>query len=211
MAFASRVLVFVAVLVIACTPLPARAGQPSEQLRARVEAALQVLQDAELRRASRASERRAALWKIAGEIFDFPEMTRRSLGRHWQSRTPGERAELTAAFAGLLERTYIGRIEQYSGEKIVWAGDTTDGDHATVRTRLVTKQGSEVPVDYRMHQVESRWRAYDVSIEGVSLIANYRGQFNRILQTTSPAELVQRLRARTHETAVPEGRNPPAR
>jgi phospholipid transport system substrate-binding protein len=175
------------------------AGAPTEQLRTQIERAIKVLEDPELAKESRMPERRAAIRRIANEIFDFTETTRRSLGPHWQARTPQEREEITRLFADLLERSYIGRIETYSGEKIQFVGDSVDGDQANVRTRLVTKQGTEVPVDYRMHRVGDRWLSYDVAIEGVSLVANYRAQFNKIIQTSGYASLVKKLVAKEQE------------
>jgi phospholipid transport system substrate-binding protein len=146
------------------------------------------------------AERRVAIRRIANEIFDFGETTRRSLGPHWQARTPAEREEIVRLFADLLERSYIGKIEMYSGEKIQFAGDVIEGDQATARTRLITKQGTEIPVDYRMHRVSGdRWLAYDVSIEGVSMVANYRAQFNKIVQTSGYKTLVQKLIAKEQE------------
>ena len=175
------------------------AGAPTEQLRTQIERVIKVLEDPELAKESRMPERRAAIRRIANEIFDFTETTRRSLGPHWQARTPQEREEITRLFADLLERSYIGKIETYSGEKIQFIGDSVDGDQANVRTRLVTKQGTEVPVDYRMHRVGDRWLSYDVVIEGVSLVANYRAQFNKIIQTSGYASLVKKLVAKEQE------------
>jgi phospholipid transport system substrate-binding protein len=96
----------------------------------------------------------------------------------------------------LLERSYLSRIEQYSGERIVFAGEASEADLATVRTRLVSKGGVETPVDYRLYKVGDRWMVYDVTVEGVSLVANYRAQFNKIIQTSSAQGLVERLRAK---------------
>jgi len=175
------------------------AGAPTEQLRTQIERAIKVLEDPELAKESRMPERRVAIRRIANEIFDFTETTRRSLGPHWQARTPQEREEITRLFADLLERSYIGKIEMYSGEKIQFIGDSVDGDQANVRTRLVTKQSTEVPVDYRMHKVGDRWLTYDVSIEGVSLVANYRAQFNKIIQTSGYPALVKKLVAKEQE------------
>ena len=178
---------------------PARASAPSEQLKVQIDRVIKVLDDADLRKETRMSERRAAIRRIANAIFDFTETTRRSLGPHWRTRTPAEREEITRLFADLLERSYIGKIELYSGEKIAYLGDRIDGDHATVHTKLVTKQGTEILVDYRMIRRGDRWLAYDVSIEGVSMVANYRAQFNKIIQTSSYAGLVQKLRAKQAE------------
>ena len=179
--------------------VPARAGVPSDQLKAQVDRVVRVLDDTELQKSARAAERRAAIRRIANETFDFTETARRALGPHWQARTPAEREEFTGLFADLLERSYIGKIELYSGEKVAYLGDTIDDGFATVRTKLITKQATEVPIDYRMIRRDDRWLVYDVSIEGVSLIANYRAQFNKIIQTSGYASLVQRLRAKQAE------------
>ena len=182
--------------IVLGTAAAARAGAPSDQLRAQVDGVVRVLGDTELRKSARAAERRAAIRLIANETFDFTEMSRRALGPHWQARTPAERDEFTGLFADLLEHSYIGKIELYSGEKIQYLGDTIDGDFATVRTKFLTKQGTEVPVVYRMVRRGDHWRVYDVSVEGVSFVANYRAQFNKIIQTSGYASLVQRLRER---------------
>ena len=174
--------------------VPARAGVPSEQLKAQVDRVVRVLDDTELQKSARAAERRAAIRRIANETFDFTETAQRALGPHWQARTPAEREEFTGLFADLLERSYIGKIELYSGEKVAYLGDTIDDGFATVRTKLITKQATEVPIDYRMIRRDDRWLVYDVSIEGVSLVANYRAQLNKIIQTSGYASLVQRLR-----------------
>ena len=179
---------------------PAWAGAPTEQLRTQIDRVIKVLEDPELAKEARMSERRTAIRRVANDIFDFSETTRRSLGPHWQARTPQEREEVTRLYADLLERSYIGKIEMYSGEKIQFLGDTIDGDQATVRTRLVIKQGTDIPVDYRMHRVPGdRWLTYDVSIEGVSLVANYRAQFNKIIQTSGYTSLVKKLTAKEQE------------
>jgi len=172
----------------------ADAGPAGEQLRSRLDRVIGILEDGTLK--ARPEARRAALRGAATEIFDFNEITRRSLGRHWQTATPAEREELTRLLTALLERAYLGRIEQYSGERFMMTGETVDGDLATVRTRLQGKSGVETLVDYRLHQVGDRWLAYDVAVEGVSLVANYRAQFNKIIQTSSAQALVKRLRAK---------------
>ena len=172
----------------------AETGAPTEQLRSRVERVVNILEDAQLK--TKPAARRAALRTAASDIFDFTEITRRSRGRHWQAATPAERDDLVALMTALLERSYLSRIEAYSGERIVFAGETAEADLATVRTRLVGKGGVETPVDYRLYKVGERWLVYDVTVEGVSLVANYRAQFNKILQTSSTQGLVERLRAK---------------
>ena len=193
------------VTILLGTAAPARAGVPSEQLRVQVDRVVSVLDDTELRKNARETERRAALRRIANETFDFTEMSQRALGPHWQARTPAERDEFTGLFADLLERSYIGKIELYNGEKVAYLGDAVDGDFATVRTKLITKQGTDVPIVYRMVRRGEHWLVYDVSIEGVSLVANSRAQFNKIIQTSGYASLVQRLRDKQSEGVQADG------
>jgi phospholipid transport system substrate-binding protein len=103
------------------------------------------------------------------------------------------------AFSDLLERAYMAKIELYGGEKIQYSGARVEGDVATVPTRITTTKGVEVPIDYRMMKRGERWRIYDVSIEGVSLVANYRTQFNSVMRTASYDELLRRMRSRAEE------------
>ncbi|HUP34803.1 MAG TPA: ABC transporter substrate-binding protein [Candidatus Limnocylindria bacterium] len=176
-------------------PAPARAGAPTDQLKASVDQIVRVLEDPGLRVQARARDRRAAIRKEAEVVFDFTETAKRALGRHWQGLSEKDRQEFTRLFTDLIERAYISKIERYSGERITYAGESVDAGLATVRTRFVTKQGTEVPVDYRMHERGDRWLVYDVSVEGVSLVNNYRTQFDKIIQSSSYAELVRRMKA----------------
>jgi phospholipid transport system substrate-binding protein len=198
-----RVLAAVAVLTMAATFTAggaAWAGAPTDQLRGRVDRVLRVLQDPELNQDGRVTQRRAAIREIAYEIFDFRELSQRALARHWQTRTAAERDEFVQLFADLLERSYIRQIEQYSGgERIQYLAEAADGEQATVRTKIVTKAGTEIPVDYRMHRVGERWLVYDVAIEGVSLVSNYRAQFDRIIRSSSYKVLVDKLKAKKDE------------
>ena len=189
-----------ALVLSAVTASPVAAGAPSDQLKTQIDRVLKSLDDPELKKEGRARERRAAVRKIANDIFDFGETARRSLGRHWQPRTPAERDEFVQLFADLLERSYISRVELYGGEKIQYLGDTIDGEQGKVQTKLLTKGGSDIPIEYRMHKKGDRWLVYDVIIEGVSLIANYRTQFNKIIQTASYQELVKKMKAKQDET-----------
>jgi len=182
-------------LALALAAVPrAWAGEPTEQLSARIDQVFRILEDPALKPAERAEERRAAIRRVAHDIFDFEELARRSLGRHWQARTPEERDEFVRLLGHLLERAYLGKLELYNGERIVLLGDSVDGDLATVRTRVVTRQGTEIPVDYRMQRRGDGWRAYDVAIEGVSLVANYRSQFDKIIRRASFQQLVKQVR-----------------
>ena len=193
-------------IAVACTVLvallmgrDATAGAPTEQLRAQVDKVLKLLDDGALKAPDKAKERRTAVRKVADDIFDFGETAKRSLGRHWAARTPEEREEFVKLFGDLLERSYISKIELYGGEKIQYVGDKIEGDTAVVQSKLLTKTGSEVPIEYRMLRKGERWLVYDVVIEGVSLVANYRTQFNKIIQTSSFQDLVKKMKTRQEE------------
>jgi phospholipid transport system substrate-binding protein len=191
-----RTLALTVMVVAVSVVADAWAGPPGEQIRLQIDRVVRVLAGPALKTAGRERERQAAVRKIAEEIFDVGEMTRRTLGQHWQGRTDSERAEMVRLFSDLLERVYFTRIANYNGEKITVLKDWVDGDQATVRTRIVTPRGTEIPVDYRMLRRGDHWVAYDVVIEGVSLVANYRAQFNKVIQTSSYQALVEKLRAK---------------
>jgi len=128
------------------------------------------------------------------ERFDWEEMARRSLATHWANRTPEERKEFVRLFADLLERTYMKQVEDYSGEKVLYEGEAKDGDYAAVRVKIVTKKNKDIAVEYRLKKEGNHWSVYDVSIAGVSLINNYRIQFNSIILQSSYENLIKRLR-----------------
>jgi phospholipid transport system substrate-binding protein len=123
-------------------------------------------------------------------------MARRALAIHWRDRTPQEQGEFVLVFKQLLGRAYLGKLENYAGEQIVYLGETVDGDFATVRSKIVTGRGAEIPVDYRLHLVGARWAVYDVAVQGVSFVGNYRGQFDKIIRSSSYQSLMRELRAK---------------
>jgi phospholipid transport system substrate-binding protein len=176
---------------------PAGAGAPTEQLKTQIDRVLKLLDDPALK--DKPKDKRAAVRKVADDIFDFGETAKRSLGRHWAARTDAERDEFVKLFGDLLERSYISKIELYGGEKIQYVSDKIDGEQASVQSKLLTKTGTEVPIEYRMLKKGERWLVYDVIIEGVSLVSNYRTQFNKIIQTSSYAELVKKMKSRQEE------------
>jgi phospholipid transport system substrate-binding protein len=149
----------------------------------------------------RTEARRAEIRRLAGELFDFDEMARRTLTRHWTARTPEEQTEFVELFTDLLERSYLARIEQWSGERITYPVETVDGHYAAVRSKIVTRRRAEITVDYRLLMRDGRWRAYDVLVDGVSFVATFRSAFDRIIQQSSYAGLVDKLRKRVHVAA----------
>jgi phospholipid transport system substrate-binding protein len=185
---------------------PASAGSPTETLKGYGDVVLKILEDPALRPPERKSERRAAVRKVAEDVFDLSETAKRALGPHWQQRTPAEREEFIQLFADLLESTYIARIDEYGGERIRYVGEKIDGENAVVQTRVQTRKGTEVPVEARMLRRGDKWYIYDVILENVSLISNYRAQFDKIIRTSSYGELVKRLKDRKQTLPAPQPR-----
>jgi len=186
-----RFIPLVAALVLGLAA-DAWAGPPTDQLRTYTDEVLKVLQNPALT----LPERREAVKHLAENIFEVSETAKRALGQHWLKRTPAEREEFVKLFANLLEQTYIARIDEFGGEKLRYVSEQIDGDRAIVRARITTKNGAEVPVESRLMRQESRWLIYDVLVENLSLISNYRSQFDRVIRTTSYEELVKRLKTR---------------
>jgi len=193
-----------AALIILVSARDAGAGPPTDQLKGAIDRVVATLDSPALKGEGKVLDRRAAVRKIANEIFDFSEIARRSLGRYWQPLSEPQRTEFVALFGDLLERSYISKIELYGGEKIVYSGERVDADLAIVSTRIMTKNGTEVPVDYRLFKRSDRWMIYDVSVEGISLVSNYRTQFNKIIQTNGYNGLVEKMKTKQTEFAEEE-------
>jgi phospholipid transport system substrate-binding protein len=193
----TTVLAVVAAVGLVSTPVIA--GPPTDQMKAYTEAVLKILEDPALKADDKKHERRAAVRKVATEVFDVEETAKRALGRHWPGRSPEERKEFVDLFADLLERTYISKIDLYGGERLRFTNEKIDGDNAVVRAMVQTKRGAEVPVEARMQKRGDRWLMYDVLLENISLVGNYRAQFDQIVRSNSYAELVKRLRDKKFE------------
>jgi phospholipid transport system substrate-binding protein len=183
-----------AALLLGLSASVAAALTPTETVKSRVDEALQSLSQTSASSGGAAERRRAEIRRAADTLFDFPDMSRRALGRHWTDRTPAEREEFTRLFTDLIARTYIGKIDRYAGESIAYVGERVDGDEASVRSQVITAKGSQIPVEYRLHRANDTWTAYDVLIENVSLVGTYRSQFDRIIKAESFADLLRRLR-----------------
>ena len=193
----SMLKIFVVFLLTAALSIVARtaaAGVPTEQIKTTVEKALVVLKDPQLKTPAKMSERRDQLRQILFARFDFTEMARRALGANWRRRTPQEQEEFVRLFTEVLERAYAGIIESYSDEKILYTNERIDGSFADVGSKIVTSKGEEYSINYKAHLVSNEWKVYDVVAENISLVNNYRSQFNRVIAHESYDELVRRLK-----------------
>jgi len=140
------------------------------------------------------AERRADIRKIIDALFDFTDMSERSLGSAWTQASQAQQQEFVRLFSTLIANAYLGRIEQFAGEPFTYVGEKIDGDEASVQSRIVTPKGSEVGLDYRMYRAAGRWAVYDIYVDGISLVGSYKAQFNRIIQRSSFADLLKQLR-----------------
>jgi phospholipid transport system substrate-binding protein len=190
-------------LLVAATA--ASSTTPQEVVQSAVTRVVAILQDDELARPANLERRRTELRRVADDLFDFNEMARRALARHWSDRSPQERQEFIRLFTDLLERSYVGKVEMFAGERILYLGETIDGDYAAVRSKIVARK-TEIPVEYRLYRNGQHWAVYDILFEGVSFVSTYRSQFNRIIQAYSFAQLMDKMRQKETEVVTVERR-----
>ena len=177
-------------------PKEARAGVPTDQLRATVDRVLMILRDPKLKSVDANEARRAELRNAIFPRFDFEEMAKRSLGAEWRRRSPAEQKEFVRLFTELLKDSYVDSIEAYHGDKVLYRGESQDNGYAEVNTTVINKAGEEFAIDYRLNLEGRQWKVYDVIIENVSIVNNFRSQFSRILNRSSFADLLQKIRAK---------------
>jgi phospholipid transport system substrate-binding protein len=174
------------------------ASAPGEQVKLTIDKVMEVLRDPTLRGDSQKLQRREKLQQIVLPRFDFAEMAKRALGSNW-NRYPDKQREFVTAFTQLLKETYADQIEAAKGDKIVYLNERNDHDYAEVDTKVISPQGEETTMTYKLHAVGSDWKVYDIVVENVSIVNNYRAQFNRVLSHTSLGELIQRMKEKRLE------------
>jgi len=196
---------FVSLLIVLAVMLGSASAWASvtEEVKGTVDQVVSIISDANLKKSQNETKRRAALKSTISRIFDYGEMAKRSLGIHWKARSGSEQKEFVALFATLLENSYANKIESYENEKILYEKEIIDGDYAEVKSRVVTAKRDEYSLDYRLLKKGNRWIVYDVVIEGVSLVSNYRSQFNKIIVNQGYGELLKKLKTKSQEIAAP--------
>ncbi|MEN2985826.1 MAG: ABC transporter substrate-binding protein [Thermodesulfovibrionaceae bacterium] len=178
---------------------------PKEQIKKGVDSVISILKDPKYKGKEKIHQRRAALRAEIGKFFDFDEMSKRALGIYWKERTPQEKKEFVELFKDLLERSYAEKIESYTDEEILYTDEFIENSkYATVKTKIITKERKDIPIDYRLYFNGKEWKVYDVLIEGVSLVSNYRSQFNKIIRVHSYQELIKRMKAKQLEEKIRE-------
>ena len=172
----------------------ANAGEPTEAIRGAVNQGVEILKNAKLDNQKQRVQVIDRLRQIVYPLFDFNEMAMRSLGGNWRRLNPQQRKEFVATFTALLEKTYADQIDLYNGQQVVYAGESIDNDYAQVDSRIVDKNGQTYSVVYKLHRVDGKWRIYDVVAENISLVNNYRAQFNRVIAKSSFEELLKMMK-----------------
>ena len=183
-------------LLVLAPAAGAFAGPATDQLKPEIDRVIATIEDPALQAESRSADRREAIRAITDGIFDWTAMSKRALGRHWEERTADERAEFIPLFRELLERAFLGKIEQYGAENVAYGEELADGDDTIVRTRVTLKPSWAVDVDYRMAWQGARWMISDVLVERTSLVRNFRSQFDSVIRRSSYEELVKKVRSR---------------
>jgi len=189
----------------------ARAGEPTAQVRATTDKILAVMADPALKTEARNAERRQLIRTELDGRVDWATVARSSLGRHWAKRTPAEQTEFVSLFSRLLEETFIDKFETHHAEldKVEYLGEKVIDDYASVKAQVSTKDQIVHPVEYRLQKSGKDWRIYDVVLEGVSLVKNYRDQFDEILAKSTYEKLVADLRAKIPQAVAVAASNPP--
>jgi phospholipid transport system substrate-binding protein len=190
---------FVSLLALLfCGALPVQAGAPTEEIRTAIDKGVQILKAAKLDSSKDRTKVINQLREIVYTRFDFEEMAKRSLGSHWRRLSPQQQKEFVTAFTDLLETTYADKIDLYEGQQVEYVGETIDKNYAEVNTRVIGKNRENYSVDYRLHEMGGKWRIYDVVAENISLVNNYRSQFNRVVVNSSVEELIKRIKQKSN-------------
>jgi phospholipid transport system substrate-binding protein len=186
-------IIFITVVFLGLARLGA-AGEPLDLVKAAAEAATAVLKDPKLKSPDKKKERIERLKEIITPMFDYEEMARRSLGPHWRRRTPAEQEEFAKLFRGFLERIYSDKVDLYDGEKVVFGRETLEKDYAEVESIVTNAKGEAASVIYRLKRNDGKWKVYDAVVENISIVNNYRSQFDRVISKSSYEGLKKMLK-----------------
>jgi len=184
---------FLVVLLVLGSTGWAFAGEPLALVRTSIDKAIRILKNPELQSPENKNERIDRLREVLNPIFDYDEMAKRALGVHWRGRTPAEQEAFVKVFRDFLERIYSDKIDLYGGEKVLFGREIIDGDFARVDSTLIKPKGEEIAVVYKLRRVSGKWKVYDAVVENISIVNNYRSQFDRVISSSSYEELVKRL------------------
>ena len=194
------ILLCACIFLLGAVSVHAADSTPIDSVKATIDKVIETLKDTQLSAPERKQERRVKISALIRERFDFTEMARRSLARHWKDRSVEEKKEFVAIFSDLLELSYIGKIEGYTDEKVSYDKEVLKGDgkYGVVDTTIVTKDVN-IPISYKVKRKNNEWWIYDVVVEGVSFISTYRSQYNKVITRESYAQLIDKMKTKLNE------------
>jgi len=182
------------IVILAGSVETGRAGEALDLVKSAAERAMVTLKDPKLKSPDKKKERIERLKEVINPIFDYEEMARRTLGAHWRRRTPAEQEEFARLFRAFLERIYSDKVNFYDGEKVVFGRETVEQEYAQVESTVINAKGEESSVVYRLRRADGKWRVYDAVVENISIVNNYRSQFDRVISKSSYEELKRMLK-----------------
>ena len=192
----SRLILWAIPALAIAIPLTVKAGDLEDRVKRTTDKLLEIVADQTLDAPEMEEKRSRMIREAVDEVFDWEAFSQRSMGRHWGKLSPDEQKEFIYLFGQLLERTYLYKTNHYSGESIVFLDEDIDEKYGNLEAKIILENGTDVQVDYRMLKKNGTWFVYDVHIEGISLVNNYRAQFNNILTKSSYAELKKLLESK---------------
>ena len=201
--FATGVVVIAALTILSPDGVLPAAVAPTEAVKRTIDEVLRIMDEKPLQQPGRLLERRKLLEKVIGSRFDYREMAKRALPAKWKTLTEAEQKEFVDLFQSFLSASYADKIEGYSGEQVQYLSERLEGGYAEVRTKIVSDK-TEIPIDYRLMGRAGEWFVYDVIADGVSLVRNYRGQFDKIIRESGYPDLVEELRKKSKEAKLPK-------
>jgi phospholipid transport system substrate-binding protein len=170
------------------------AGEPLNVVKSTTVRALQILKNPQLKSKEKRAQRIERLKQIINPMFDYEETAKRALGVHWRRRTPAEQREFVKLFRAFLEKIYADRIDEYAGERIIFGREVIEDEYAEVDANVVNAKGEESPIIFKLRRVGDNWLVYDAVVENISIVNNYRSQFDRVIKSSSYEELVKKIR-----------------
>jgi phospholipid transport system substrate-binding protein len=195
----SLVVLVIALVTLKLSLVSAFPATPLETIKPQVDRALEVLRDPALKAESAKAAKEKKIWAILDSVFDYTELSKRTLAQNWKKFSPDQQKEFIDLFGKLLGNVYMDRITAYKDEKVVFGKVTNLSDKTAEVQSEVVQSSKSIPIHYRMILRDGEWKVYDVVIEGASLVQNYRTQFKEILMNKKPEDLLKQLREKTRK------------
>lgn len=167
---------------------------PGEFIIKTLDEGLEILKDPAFKKPETFQERNQKLWELLEPVFDFELLSKRALGMHWKERTEEERQQFVKLFTDMLKRIYLSKTSSYTGEKFVYIREFIRNNYSKVQTNVITKENKKIAVDFNLYKLDNKWKIYDVIIEGVSIVSNYRSQFESILSNSTFKQLLEKMK-----------------